>query len=95
MRVEIREESITFLEEYAGIPISFGVDSVLDVKEQGDSPGEFLLTERNLDIPYVKDYDAIDGEPPNQLAKRFDILNWGVFAARIEGQHVGGGGCCL
>lgn len=90
MIVEVSEEPITALEEYAGIPIAFEVDSVLDVKEPVNSPGEFLLTEHSLGVPYVKDYDAIEGEQPSQWARRFDVSNWGLFAARVEGRRVGG-----
>ena len=90
MRVEVTEEPITDLEEYASIPIAFTVDSVLDVKEPDRSFSEFLLTERRLPLAYVKDYDAIDGEHPNQWATRFDVSSWGVFAARVEGERVGG-----
>jgi hypothetical protein len=27
--------------------------------------------------PYVKDYDAIEGEGPSRWAKRFDVSTWG------------------
>ncbi|HEX8176480.1 MAG TPA: GNAT family N-acetyltransferase [Pyrinomonadaceae bacterium] len=90
MRVEISEQPLSSLDEYAKVPIAFKVSVVLDVLEKSDSRGEFILTERSLDIPYVKDYDAVDGEQPHQWAKRFDVSNWGVFAARVEGQRVGG-----
>jgi GNAT superfamily N-acetyltransferase len=90
MRIEVTEEPITAIDEYAGIPIAFKVDSVLDVKESDRSFHEFLLTERRLPVAYVKDYDAIDGEQPNRWASRFDVSNWGVLAARVEGQRVGG-----
>ena len=90
MRVEVSEQPLSSLEEYASIPIAFKVSIVLDVAEQSNSLGEFILTERSLDLPYLKDYDAIDGEQPHQWAKRFDVSNWGVFAARVEGQPVGG-----
>jgi GNAT superfamily N-acetyltransferase len=90
MRVEVNEQPLTSLEEYADVPIAFEVSMVLDVAEQGEPLCEFVLTERRLDLPYVKNYDAIDGEQPHQWAKRFDISNWGVFMARVEGQRVGG-----
>jgi GNAT superfamily N-acetyltransferase len=52
--------------------------------------GEFILTERSLDVPYVKDYDAISGGQPHLWARRFDVSNWGVLMAQTEGQRVGG-----
>jgi ribosomal protein S18 acetylase RimI-like enzyme len=90
IRVEVSEEPITALEEHASIPIAFEVDSVLDVQESGNSPREFLLTERRLEVPYIKDYDAIAGGQPQQWARRFDVSNWGLLAARVGGLHVGG-----
>src|SRR5437763_428050 len=90
MRVEVNEEPIAALAEYAHIPITFEVGIVLDIEETSDNPGEFVLTERRLDTPYVKDYDAIEGEHPTQWAKLFDVTNWGLFAARMEGQRIGG-----
>ena len=88
MRVEVIQEPITALEEYAAIPIAFEVGMVLDVADPGNGSEEFLLTERRLDVPYVKDYDA--GENPAQWARRFDVSTWGVFAARVEGRRIGG-----
>ena len=54
-----------------------------------DESGGFILTERSLGVPYVKDYDAIRGEGPTRWAKRFDLTNWGFLAARVEGRRVG------
>lgn len=88
MTVEVIQEPITALQEYAGIPNTFGVELVLDVLEQG--PGDFELTERRVDVPYVKDYDAINGANPSHWAKRFNVSKWGLFTARMEGRRVGG-----
>lgn len=75
--------------DYAGISIAFAVSTVLDVARPDGRPSEFLLTERSLDVPFVKDYDA-NGGSPLQWARRFDMANWGLFAARIDGRRVGG-----
>ncbi|HEV2149045.1 MAG TPA: GNAT family N-acetyltransferase [Longimicrobiaceae bacterium] len=87
MRIEISEEPVASLDGYADVPIAFEVASVLDV---ADGPGGFVLTELRLDRPYVKDYDAVEGEHPSRWAERFDVSNWGVLAARLEGRRVGG-----
>jgi hypothetical protein len=58
MRIELTEAPMTAFAEYARIPIAFKVACVLDVTVRVDGPGRFLLSERRLDIPYVKDYDA-------------------------------------
>jgi GNAT superfamily N-acetyltransferase len=90
MRIEVSEEPITALEDYAGIPIAFEVSTVLDVTEKGGGHAEFVLTERALDVPYLKDYDAINGEGPLHWTSRFDMSGWGLFVARVDGQRVGG-----
>ena len=87
MRIEVLEESIDLV-EYARIPIAFEVKRVLDVTGNGDEG--FELTERPLEnAPYVKNYDAIPGEGPEQWPQRFDLANWGFLAACIGGQTVG------
>jgi GNAT superfamily N-acetyltransferase len=90
MSVEVSEQPLTALDEYASIPIAFEVSTVLDVAGRGESPVKFILTERSISLPYLKDYDAIDGEQPRQWAMRFDISNWGVLAAEVDGLRVGG-----
>lgn len=89
MKIEVTEEPMV-LEEYAAIPIAFEVAKVFDVADQRNAPGEFVLTERILDLPYLKDYDAIESEAPTQWARRFDLSNWAIFVARVEGRCVGG-----
>jgi GNAT superfamily N-acetyltransferase len=88
MRIEISEEPITSLEEYSRIPIAFEVEQVLELTVQDNGLGGILLSERTLDHPYVKDYDAL--EDPRQWPARFDISNWRLLAARIDGRRVGG-----
>src|SRR5882672_953779 len=90
MRIEVREEPIITLDEYASIPIAFEVGSVLHVMATTNGLGEFVLTERPLEVPYVKDYDSINEEGPTQWARQFDMSNWVLFAARAEGRRVGG-----
>ena len=80
---------MTSLADYAQVPIAFTVDRVMDVTLHTDRK-RFSLSERRLDIPYVKDYDAIDGEGPLHWPRRFDVSNWRLFTARVAGSRVGG-----
>jgi len=89
MQIEIAEEPASFLTEYARIPISFEVDRFFEVVT-AEKPGEFILTERAVGAPSVKDYDAVQENGPIFLQGRFDISNWGVFSARLAGQIVAG-----
>ncbi len=73
MNLDIHEESLDLLIEYAKIPIAYLVESIFDVAITEDGFGEFTLSERPVDVPYVKDYDAIRGEGPTRWSKRFDI----------------------
>lgn len=90
MDFEIIEEPITEVAALADIPISFVVKSVFDVSVLEGGLGGLGLTERRLDVPYVKDYDTLVGESPVEWAKRFDISNWGLMWAMSKGRRVGG-----
>jgi hypothetical protein len=90
MTIAVTEEPMTALPEYTRVPMIFTVDRVLDVTSRSDRPGEFAFSERLLEVPYEKDYDAIAGEEPLQWARRFDVSKWALFMARIATGIVGG-----
>lgn len=90
MKIDVSERPLSDLEGYADISIAFEVNRVLDIAASTDKLGEFVLAERSLDVPYIKDYDAISGANPSQWSTYFDVANWGVFAASVAGQRVGG-----
>ena len=48
-----------------------------------------MLSQRELGMPYLKDYDAI-AETPVEWARRFDTSKWGLMIARIDDHCVGG-----
>jgi GNAT superfamily N-acetyltransferase len=87
MKIEISQEPVEFLATYARIPIAYEVSRIFDVSEVGHN--EFTLTERPVDPPYTKDYDAIKGEGPTDWSRRSDLSNWAFFSARAEGRHIG------
>jgi GNAT superfamily N-acetyltransferase len=88
MTIDVAEEPMTAVGESALLPIAFRVDQVLDVTARAD--GRFALSARRLLNPYVKDYDAVEGEGPLHWTRRFDVSNWTLFAARLAGSRVGG-----
>jgi len=88
MTLDVVEEPMTRVAEYALVPIRFPVDRVLEVSPRVD--GGFDLSARRLEFPYVKDYDALDGEGPLHWAGRFDVTSWSLFVARSAGRRVGG-----
>src|SRR5450759_1402332 len=90
MGLEIREEPLSALTEHATIPIAFRVERVLDVSALKDGLGGLVLAERPVEAPYEKDYDALKGEGPTRWPKEFDVSNWGLIAAHLDSQRVGG-----
>lgn len=88
MELQLREEPMTALAEYATVSIAFDVRRILEVGQNGT--GAFDLTERNLAVPYLKDYDAIDGQAPTRWAQNFDVANWGLISAYSGNQRLGG-----
>ena len=90
MTIEVTEEPIAALPEYARVPIILTVDCVLEVTNRDDGPHAFAWSERRLEVPYEKDYDVIAGEGPLQWPRRFDLSNWAFFLARCATRVVGG-----
>jgi GNAT superfamily N-acetyltransferase len=88
MHVDVVEETTPDLAEYASVSISFVVRSVLDVTVPAGGLGGLVLSERRLDTPWVKEYDA-GSERPHRWPRSFDTSRWGFFAARAEGRRVG------
>jgi GNAT superfamily N-acetyltransferase len=88
MRIDTAGIPTYLLAEYATIPIAFEVASVMSAQKNADRP--FTLTERHLDSPYVKDYDAIGGDRPLDWPARFDTSQWVLFVVRADGQSLGG-----
>jgi ribosomal protein S18 acetylase RimI-like enzyme len=85
--IRIVVEPVSVLPEIDSIPISFLVESVLDLR--GGSPNRLgELRSRPVSTPYVKDYDK-DAGPPSSWSTRFDVSRWGVVSAWVESRRVG------
>ncbi len=69
----LREEPIDALAGHGLISIAFAVESVLDVVLVDGGLGGLWLRESAVPEPWVKDYDADDGEGPSRWAGRFDV----------------------
>lgn len=87
--VEIREEPIGDLERHGEISIAFEVTSVLDLAVLDTDLADIRLAERSVAVPWLKDYDTIDGGP-GQWASRFDVTHWGLLGAYDYEQRIGG-----
>ena len=88
--MRIAEEPITRLGLHAEVPIAFHVERVLDVTLVEEGLGGVVMSERAIEVPWLKDYDTIEGEGPTRWARRFDVTNWGLISAHAAGRRVGG-----
>ena len=86
MTIESAGLSRERLQELSAIATAFDVTSALEASSAAES---ILLTERAIDRPYVKDYDAI-GDTPQDWPSRFDTSRWRLLLARVGGRAVGG-----
>jgi GNAT superfamily N-acetyltransferase len=90
MTIQVREEPIAGLAQYARVPIAFEVREVLDLVVRDGGLGGFALVERRLDVPWMKNYDDYAAERPSRWAIRFDVSKWGLLTAEADGRPVGG-----
>jgi GNAT superfamily N-acetyltransferase len=92
MSLETRQDALTpgALADHGRISIAFTVDTILEVTLLNDGLGGMSLTATTVADPYVKDYDAIQGEGPAHWADQFDLSNWGLISACRDGVRVGG-----
>lgn len=97
--VELHEASIDDVSGLARIPIAFLVESVYDVHTAdvssvdaaaGEAPARFTLSERVIAVPYIKDYDQMEGEGPLHWATRHDVRSWGYLQVRSSARLLGG-----
>ncbi|MCZ7534530.1 MAG: GNAT family N-acetyltransferase [Acidimicrobiia bacterium] len=86
----VRDDGIETLASHGRIPIAFMVERTLDVVLIDAGLGGVHLRERRVPAPWVKDYDALDGEGPSRWATRFDISRWGLLGAYEDAERVGG-----
>jgi GNAT superfamily N-acetyltransferase len=90
MTIEIILEELDHLPEHGKISIAFEVRSVLELTVADQGLGGFILRERALTSPYVKDYDNIGASRPDNWSQCFDITNWALHSAWIDGRRTGG-----
>lgn len=76
------------LSEYGAVPIVFEVASSL-AADRPIANGTFVLNERPVVPPYIKDYDTVS-DRPEKWSARFDTSTWAMLLARAEGRCLGG-----
>ena len=77
MAVDIREIRADHFASYTGVPIRFLVESVYEVDILNNGVAGFMLVERRVPEPYVKDYDGDESHRPTAWIAIFDTSSWG------------------
>jgi GNAT superfamily N-acetyltransferase len=90
MTTEIIQEELDHLPAHGQISIAFEVRSVLELTVVDAGLGGFVLRERKLAASYMKDYDSSGESRPDNWSRCFDIANWVLHSAWIDGRRVGG-----
>ena len=90
MDIEILDEPLSMLFEHGTISIAFAVESVLEPLLVERGLGGIAFHEQVLAHPYQKDYDAAEGDGPARWLSQFDVTNWGLLAAYVDGTRIGG-----
>ncbi|HNY12900.1 MAG TPA: GNAT family N-acetyltransferase [Candidatus Wallbacteria bacterium] len=90
MDIEIRQEPIEILPEYAKISIAFQIETVFVVEAIKNGLGGIIMREEKIEKPYRKNYDAIPGEGPASWPKQWDISKWEIISAFAGRKRIGG-----
>lgn len=90
MLIDVAQERSDSLDEYASISIAFRVTEVVDRTALRTDGSALPLITRQLARSYVKDYDAYPGNAPLDWPTRFDVSEWGFFAAYVGSERIGG-----
>jgi GNAT superfamily N-acetyltransferase len=90
MTIEIIQEELDHLPAHGRISIAFEVRSILELTVANAGLGGFVFRERKLAASYMKDYDSGGESRPDNWSRCFDITNWVLHSAWIEGRRVGG-----
>lgn len=88
--MEVRLETARNLPSYSRISIAFTVYSIFDIVPVQNGLAGLSLSERKLDVPFVKDYDREEAGGPINWPERFDIRNWALFLAYENELPIGG-----
>jgi GNAT superfamily N-acetyltransferase len=88
--VDVREESVDALAEYARIPSAFVVDRLLRVQRDSVMSPRWTFVEEMLATPFTKDYDAIPHNHPTDWPRFYDTARWRLYSAYAGERRVGG-----
>jgi GNAT superfamily N-acetyltransferase len=87
---EVAPNTAGILERYASVSIAFDVTSKLALHPVQRGLGGLLLVEETVAVPFVKDYDAVEGAAPLSWEDRFPMSRCAIFMAADGPVWVGG-----
>lgn len=89
MTIRIEQTDANRLADYAAVPMTYEVTSVLEVEPVDNGLGGFAFREKPV-TPYQKDCNMHGDASPTAWPSRFHTEDWGIFMAYRGDEHVGG-----
>lgn len=90
MNIETLPVNLETLTEYSSIPMIYEVKAMLSIELIDNGIGGIIFREKVITTPFVRDFDALEGEKPIRWVKNFDTTNWALCIAREDGVPLGG-----
>lgn len=90
MNFKIIEENFGILPEYEKVSIAFSVETFFRVELIENGLKGVNLIEEKIENPFIKDYDAIEGNKISLPGELFELSNWGILSAFDNEKRIGG-----
>lgn len=90
MNIETLPVNLETLTEYSSIPMIYEAKDMLSIELIDNGIGGIIFHEKVIATPFIRDFDALEGEKPVRWVKNFNTANWVLFLAREEGVPLGG-----
>lgn len=87
--LRVLEQPHDFLDQYGRISSAFEIRECLRAVQTESGIGGITLQLSAVELPYVKDYDALSGRKPTEWPLRFDAERWWFAAARLQNRPIG------
>lgn len=83
------ESDKSILDDYVKVPMSYKVESIYEVISKDDGLAGYDITEKQVDKPYIKDYDE-GADDPFKWIKSRDTSKWVYFVIYDNKKPVAG-----
>jgi len=85
---QIKTLSEQDIDAYANLPVAFEVRSIFEVI--GETLADLRLVEKNVETPWLKDYDEVPEQTPRAWPKRWALRDWKLLGGYRDQQLCGG-----